>query len=248
MKHLKSNIYRTIDISSGDRKTLFAIMDKYYNNMDETKFLDDLNEKDKVIILRDAKSGSIKGFSTLMYMHLKILNKPIKAIYSGDTVIEKDSWGTMELVRSFGQCLLDLAREDSPAVKYWFLISKGYKTYFYLPLNFNSFFPCFNKSTPNWEKMVLDGLGQMKFGRRYIPHKGIISHKVRSQSVRRLVADITPDQLKDPHINFFAQCNPGYPKGDQLACIAELNEKNFSDAFYEIVYDERLGKFNRAKN
>ena len=45
---------------------------------------------------------------------------------------------------------------------YWFLISKGYKTYRFLPLFFREFYPRHDAPTPAWAKEILDALGRHK--------------------------------------------------------------------------------------
>jgi hypothetical protein len=49
------------------------------------------------------------------------------------------------------------------------------------------------------------------------------------------MADITPDRLRDPHVQFFARRNPRHALGDELCCIAPLTPGNFTPAAYRAM-------------
>jgi hypothetical protein len=57
---------------------------------------------------------------------------------------------------------------------FWFLISKGYKTYRYLPLFFREYYPRHTAPTPPWAQSIIDVLGRQKYPRAYDPSAGII--------------------------------------------------------------------------
>ena len=48
--------------------------------------------------------------------------------------------------------------------------------------------------------------------------------------LRRGVAEITEERLRDPLIAFFARANPGHANGDELACITEVPPANLTPA------------------
>ena len=60
--------------------------------------------------------------------------------------------------------LIDKYR-DEPL--YWYLISKGYRTYRFLPVFFREFYPRHDVATPPVEAAVLYALGRRKFGDSY---------------------------------------------------------------------------------
>lgn len=103
---------------------------------------------------------------------------------------------------------------------YWFLISKGYKTYLLLSRNYPVYWPRYDKPTPSWEKAVLDTLGTRKFGDEYLPEFGIIRHQNCPGKLKESVAPIGSDlRDKHPDIDFFANSNPYHEKGDELCCL-----------------------------
>jgi hypothetical protein len=53
--------------------------------------------------------------------------------------------------------------------------------------------------------------------------------------LRSGVAEITEQRLRDPHVRFFAERNPGHASGDELCCIAPLTRENFTPAAYRVI-------------
>ena len=56
---------------------------------------------------------------------------------------------------------------------YWFLISKGYKTYRFLPVFFHEFYPRWDVPTPSWARAMLDAVARALFPEDYDGEKGI---------------------------------------------------------------------------
>jgi len=236
---LVGSLGKVEDLSQSERHAMLLLMQKYYDNVAEEDFYRDLEEKELAIIMRDSLLGEIRGFSTIMCLDVRTGDQPVRAVFSGDTIVERDFWGENWLVRILGGYFMDLI-EKYPLMKlYWFLICKGYKTYRYLPLCFRKFYPCFYAETPRAEKTIIDLLALLKYPDKYDTSEGIIRSRVKAARLKRGVADIVSERLKNPHIDFFSRKNPGHIKGDELACIAELGRDNFSDLFYRIVLGRR---------
>jgi hypothetical protein len=203
----------------------FELFNLYYENVSYDRFIGDLMEKKWVILLWD-KHCRIQGFSTQMLVELRVDDKvTCKGIFSGDTIIHRDYWGDLELAKIWGRFVFTLQNEY-PDLEFWFLISKGYKTYKFLPTYFRRFYPCYNLETPEFEKKLIDAFGLMKFPGNYNPDKGVIQMNGTKDYLKPNIADITEKRLKDPHIAFFAKKNPGYYKGNELVCIAKISQEN----------------------
>jgi hypothetical protein len=112
---------------------------------------------------------------------------------------------------------------------YWLLISSGYKTYRFLPVFFREFYPTYERPTPPAIKRRLDALAQLKFPSEYDPHRGVV-RLTASAPLRAGVADVTEQRLRDPHVAFFVQANPGHVYGHELACLTELTQANLTAA------------------
>ena len=98
-KRLQSDIVPVSDLSEGTARQLFEIYARHYDRVDWARFERDLYEKDFVILLREIQSGRWRGFSTQNIMHLRVQDVPVRAVFSGDTVIDRGYWGEQELVR-----------------------------------------------------------------------------------------------------------------------------------------------------
>jgi hypothetical protein len=220
-------------LTSEERDEMYALLRTYFAGTERARFDADLDEKDTIILLRDSASDRIQGFSTLMRMNAAIDGAPIVAFFSGDTIIDRDYWGETVLSRIWAQVVFGkvdaLARECPDARAYWFLICSGYKTWRFLPLFFRRFYPHADEPTPPACKHILDTLGTRKFGEQYRADRGIVRFD-SATPLRRGVADLTNERLRDPHVAFFARMNPGHSEGDELACLAELSRSNLTRA------------------
>lgn len=220
-------------LPEGERDEMHALLGGYFANTSRRQFDLDLDEKEWVILLRDA-ANRVQGFSTLMRMNLTIDGQTVVVFFSGDTIIHREYWGETALPRLWGQHVFSLADRIKDARVYWFLICSGYKTYRYLPLFFRDFYPNYEQPTPAPVKQTLDQLGLLKFGQQYDTARGVIRFRQPSP-LQSGVAEITPQRLKDPHVTFFIAANPGHASGDELACLTELSRANLTAAGKRMV-------------
>ncbi|MBI5872587.1 MAG: hypothetical protein HZB36_00365 [Candidatus Omnitrophica bacterium] len=235
MSRLKGDILEISQLSINQKNEMFNLFCLYFNRVERTQFDMDLQEKNWVIILKDYISGQIKGFSTQMIMESEVDGSVIKAIFSGDTIIHKDFWGESTLAKVWLNFVCSLARLYKETKLYWFLVAMGYKTYRFLPVYFKEFYPCYNKLTPEFEQVVLDCFASYKYPLEYNKTTGIIKHLSAKESLKPGVADITAAKLHNPHIDFFMKKNPGYPYGDELACLTLINEENLKPVAYRVM-------------
>lgn len=208
-----------------DINTMFCLMNEFYDNVSMKVFQEDLSEKDHCILLKD-ETGDIKGFSTQKIMCVDIGQKKVWGVFSGDTIIHRDYWGSLELFKVFAQYYVRYGENYDSF--YWFLISKGYKTYKMLPLFFKDFYPRFDKETPEFELAVMKAFGNKKYPLEYDAKRGVIVYGGKRDKLKEGVADILEKQLKDKNIEFFTRINPGYVDGDDLVCLAKLSRDNFN--------------------
>lgn len=218
----------------GERRQMYRLLARYFNNVQPDPFERDLAEKEWVVLLTDMEQGQIRGFSTLMRLQTEIDGQPVVAFFSGDTIIEPAYWGETLLPRLWGRHVFGLAQHLQGVKVYWFLISSGYKTYRCLPVFFREFYPTYERPTPPALKQVLDYLGRLKFPAEYHADQGIIRFN-QAAPLRPGVAEITGRRLKDPHVAFFAAANPGHVDGDELACLVELTPSNLTPAGRRVV-------------
>ena len=236
---LCGRLIRVADLTADDRREMRQLMERYYTNVVPVAFDADLAEKRWIIRLFDNKTGELCGFSTQMVLDATVHGRPIKALFSGDTIIDRKFWGDRALMQVGGRLALSLIEEWPNTDLYWFLISQGYKTYRMLPVFFQEFFPRYDVPMPADLRNVVDTLASQKFPDRYDAATGVIRANSDQYRLRSGVADVTPERLRDPHVRYFIQQNPGHAAGDELCCIARLSRDNFTEAAFRVLGSEQ---------
>lgn len=202
---------------------MFELLKHYYHGVDYQRFLIDLNEKSHVILLFSSDQ-IIQGFSTLLVTRVPYKNKSCLGIFSGDTVLDRAYWGNGDLAMAFGRFLLAQKLKSPLSTIYWFLISKGYKTYLLMTNNFPTHYPRYERPTPENIKQIMHSFYQMKFNSSYNSQEGLIQFGSNiSMRLKEKVADIDEASLKHPRIQFFNQTNPNWRDGVELACVAKVS-------------------------
>jgi hypothetical protein len=235
---LRGQLVHVTDLKRAQRDAMFALMDRYYENVERGRFEEDLAEKQWVIQLIDPISGELVGFSTQVVLEAEVGGQTIKALFSGDTIIVRDRWGDNVLTQVWGRFALMLIDGLPGSKLYWFLISKGYKTYRFLPLFFREFYPRFETPMPAGVRAVVNALAQQKFPGSYDAVAGVVRGGPDKDRLRSGVADLSAERLRDPHVRFFAEHNPGHIQGDELCCLAPLTRANFTPAAYRVIGPE----------
>jgi hypothetical protein len=228
-------LVRTTDLTPVQRDEMFTLMQSYYEGVERSAFDADLAEKEWVIQIMDVETNRLKGFSTQMLLEMKVSGRDVRALFSGDTIVDSDARGERSLFQVSGWFVRSLISAYPDADLYWFLISKGYKTYRFLPLFFHEFYPRYDAPTPDRFVAVIDALAASKFPGNYDHSHGIVRSCADSCRLKPGMADVTADRLKDPHIRFFAERNPRHALGDELCCIAPLTLANFTATAYRAM-------------
>jgi hypothetical protein len=220
------------ELSARDRDAMFVLFNAYFAGVTRAVFERDLDEKEWVIVLRDAR-GAIDGFSTLM----RFEHEGRTIFFSGDTIVAEERRGTPELSRLWVNHVRAAARRTDGEV-YWFLISSGYRTYRFLPVFFREFHPRFDRHSPELAAL-LDGIATRRFGEAYDRATGIV-RLANPSPLRAPHPDPLPwregarrvgeGRPHDPHVRFFLAANPGHARGDELACLVRVAEDNLTPA------------------
>jgi hypothetical protein len=219
-------------LSREETDRLFALYAAHYDEADRSRFLADLRDKDHVILLRDEASGATRGFSTQKLVRAG----GARALFSGDTIIDPACWGEQELVRAWSRYAGRLlAEEDSPL--WWLLISKGHRTYLYLPLFFASYWPRLEAETPEAERRLTDAFASAKFGAAWVPERGVLAFPESLGQLKPALAAVPPGRLDDPRVRFFLEKNPRYERGEELVCLAEISPDNMRSVALRALRD-----------
>lgn len=204
---------------------MFFLMDSFYRNVSRTQFETDLEEKKWVVVVENHEK-TIQGFTTITTIETKLEERDIVLFFSGDTIIHKNYWGSTVMHKIWAKFVLGMASYKDQSDCYWLLLSKGYKTYRLLSTYMNHFYPCFNEPAPVFEKQIIDWFGAYRYPDNYDKENGVVVFNGSRDYLAHGIADITPQRLKDPHVKFFAEVNPGHILGDELVCIARLSGGN----------------------
>ena len=208
------------------RECMLALHARHFAAVQRECFLRDLAEKDWVILLR-TRDGILAGFSTQKLLSLAIGGRTIRFLFSGDTIVDRAHWNTPLLAGGFGHLMLRLLDVHGPDNLFWFLISKGFRTYRFLPVFFNHFWPAPDRATPPEMAVLLHEIAVHKFGAAYDRLAGVIRPVVGDRLLPEL-ADVPPARRRDSHVAFFLSRNPGFAQGDELACLAPIRRDNLN--------------------
>lgn len=225
---LSGEVRPVVRLSSREREEMFSLMVHYFSNVSRTVFERDLSEKEWCIVLTD-DSGRVKGFSTMMLLRTVVDGRPVAAVYSGDTIVDREHWGESILSKLWSRHAFDLASGTSEEPVYWFLVSSGYKTYRFLTTFFREFYPTHERQTPPEVKRVMHALANARFPGQFDPEAGVVRPE-NTAPLRFGVANVTDRHLADPHVAFFVSANPGHARGDELVCLTELARENLTPA------------------
>jgi len=223
-RRLAGQVVAVSDLSPREVDRMFAVHARLYDGASQGAFRADLEEKDWVLLLRDEDDGEIRGFTTLVLLDAEIDGEPLRALFSGDTAIEPRFWGGQALVKTWARFVGEVRREHADRRLFWFLISKGYRTYLYLPLFFHAFYPRAGVATPPFERALIHALATRRYPGAFNPETGVIEHA--HDRLRPALAVVSEHRRRHPHVAFFLARNPGYARGHELACVAEISPEN----------------------
>lgn len=210
------------DLSAVERDALWAVFERYYAGVERAGFERDLAPKHHVILLRDAGTGALRGFSTLHVGEHIVEGRRVLSIFSGDTIVDRAYWGERALHRAFFVYVAQTKLRHPRTPVYWFLITKGYKTYLLLTRNFPEHWPRRDRATPAWQQAMIDTLSLARFGDAYDPARGVLRWADEQGRLRPSVAPIDELAMRDPDVRFFASKNPDAARGDELCCVGRV--------------------------
>lgn len=214
-------------LTEDDLRKMYQLLCDYFDGVTIEQFRRDIAEKNWVILIERAER--LVGFSTLLAYESWINGQPYSVIYSGDTIVAPEAWGSSTLARVWIESVARLRKLYPRGSYLWLLITSGFRTYRFLPLFWREFFPRFDQDTPeNW-KRITDCLAEERFGQQYDPETGVVRFQ-KPQRLRGSLAGIPPGRKAAPHVAFFAAHNPGHVTGDELVCLTELSPHNLTPA------------------
>ena len=224
-----------IDKCSSDvKEACYRLLSHCFLGVTREDFDKDFHEKEAVILLRQADSGKIVGFSTLMTIALPLANADSIAVFSGDTAVLPEYRSSFGMGIEIAKYFLKVRERCPNTLVFYVLISKGWRTYKVLPFFFRDFYPNPQGTTASLEKEVADAFGMAKYPANYLPDLSLIRFSQEGQRLRPGSIDVSPHQ-GDPFISFFLQANPDYLRGDELVCVASIEPGNFTSQLNRLM-------------
>jgi hypothetical protein len=204
---------------------MYTLYREHYAAVTPERFADDLTDKTYVLVVRDAEAR-LRGFSTLAVAKASLEATQLRAIFSGDTIMHRDYWGHQALAFSWIRFAGSIKAQEPGLPLYWFLITKGHRTYRYLSAFSISFFPHWQQATPRRERKVMRLLARQRFGGAFDEARGIIHYPFSRGHLRPEFACVSDVERRRDDVSFFLKSNPGYAAGDELVCLTELAADN----------------------
>lgn len=210
-----------------------ALLGTFFAGVTDEQFERDLAEKDWVLRVR--AGGRLLGFSTLAVAPTRLRDgRDVTVVYSGDTIMAPEAWGSPVLARGWIRLVRKLRDEAGARPCYWLLLSSGFRTYRFLPVFWREYWPRADAATPVEAQTLLDELARARFGERYDREAGVV-RLAAPQQLRAELAEPPAGRERDAHVALFLARNPGHSEGDELVCLTELSDENLTPAGRRVV-------------
>ena len=215
------------DLSAAQKSEMFGLLTQHFEGVTREQFARDLAEKNLALLLR--RGEKLVGFSTQLAYTTRFENETVNVIYSGDTIVSPEAWGTTALPRAWVAGVEKLRATLPPGKCYWLLLTSGFRTYRFLPVFWREFFPRFDRAMPPELARLLKQLGGERFGDQFDGEAGVVRFK-NPQRLSGGLNVVPAGRASDPHVDFFLAHNPGHADGDELVCLTELCHENLTAA------------------
>lgn len=214
-------------LGDADIAAMYGLFRAHFDNVDEHRFRADLADKQWVVRIRSGRS--LLGFTSLKYFSLPHAGEQLRVLYSGDTIVAPEARVSTVLARSWIGAVRRLGGYYDAPELYWLLLVSGFRTYRFLPVFWQEFFPAYDRITPAVEQRRIDAAARTLFHGRYLADRGIVRFE-RPQILKPVHGGIAASRFGDPHVACFAARNPGYRQGEELVCWTRLSEANLTAA------------------
>lgn len=212
-------------LSEEDLAAMWRLYAHYYGGTSERLFRKDLEHKTHVFLCRDA-AGEIGGFSTVEVGRHLFEGRETGILFSGDTIVSDQFWNRNDLAISWIRFASEqkLLAPDRPL--FWFLIVKGHRTYRYMSVFGKRYYPAPGWPTPTRIKTLMDELARDRFGDSWVEEDGVVRFQSSRGFLKSPWVEVPEAAQKREEVAFFLQKNPGFRKGDELACLCEVDRPN----------------------
>lgn len=202
-------------LGAGERAAMAALLGRHFEGVSPGQFAADLAGKTHVLRLVDG--GTLAGFSTIAYERLDDAGEAIGVIHSGDTIVDPAAWHAAALAPAWVAAVHAIHAGRGPL--WWLLICSGVRTWRFLPTCCRDFVP-----RPGGDPALLARRDRLAARRYGAACAGGIVRLAAPQRLRAGLDEVPAHLAADPLVGHFLALNPGWRAGDELCCLAALDE------------------------
>lgn len=208
-----------------------------YDGTSSELFHQDLQSKDGALLLYHG--ATLVGFTTLQIYPREWQGRPIRVVYSGDTVVERSHWGQHALALDWIALMGQLKRQRPEESLMWLLLVKGHRTFLYLPVFAQTYWPHPHQDC-SWLKPLADQLASERFPDFYNPITGVVEFSQSRGHLKSELAEPAVHHKRKPEVEFFLKSNPGFRRGHELVCLCPIEESNMKPLARRAFLSARL--------
>lgn len=210
-----------------DEATLARMWALYapHHHLDRAEFLDKLFTLDEIALFTTRGDRALVGFCGLRHRVVeRSRGGRVATFYMGLAYVERQ-WRSEGLIQRAA-----IRRALGPALSpryrrvYFWADCLTYRPYLAMARNLREFYPSPTVATPDEVREVVATLGRAYYGDAFDEKRGTVRKPVRR--IRRHEALISAQDLSDPDIRFYAECNRGQASGDGLIAICPTGVAN----------------------
>ena len=221
---MNEELFAPDELGAHVRHEMYELFVAYYDAVPRTTFDEDLANKNLVILLR-GPDRRLLGFTTLSVHEARCGARPIRYIFSGDTVMDFNHWGPGHLLKSWFRLAGSIKAQDPRTELYWLLLCMGHRTYRILADFFQHYAPGLAKQQDVALIRLRDQLAHAKYGDCFDASTGLVTFPASRGQLAAHMLDAHAFMSR-PLVRDFIKLNPHHAHGVELACIAELSEAN----------------------
>lgn len=229
---MRGELISTGRLETRERIAMYGLLERHFDGVSPESFERDLDNKEWVLLIRQ-DNQDLAGFTTIAVSRVQYQQQALAVLYSGDTIMEPNCWGTSALARNWIHAVHALRANIGELPMIWLLICSGFRTYRFLPVFFREFFPRCDRPTPRRTRDLMRFLAGQRYGDAFDETSGIV--RLDRPQILRPHLDSAGNGRRDAHIEFFERANPGHARGDELVCIASLDDHNLTRAGQRMV-------------
>ena len=224
--NLSFQLIEVKDINDKQRQRMFELMVDSYNKVKEDNFLIDLNKKNWAGIISD-EDELVQGFTTFAINPGGSGTDSYHVLFSGDTIIAHEYWGSQVMMKGWCRAVGSIIAADPHKKWYWYLLSKGHRTYMYLPLFFEKYYPNPDSEDDNLSlQRIAAAISPKIFGDDWKPNEGIIRFEHSQGELKPEWVSATFQKKGSKYAQYFLERNPHFHQGEELVCIAPIYPEN----------------------